>query len=67
MLVVDRAIGNTWLVTSGLDSGDRVIVEGMQKVRPGAEVRVVSLETVEGGTRNSGPTERADTPSTTRN
>jgi membrane fusion protein, multidrug efflux system len=67
MLVVDRAIGNTWLVTSGLDSGDRVIVEGMQKVRPGAEVRVVPLETVEGGTRNSGSSERVDTPSTTRN
>jgi len=67
MLVVDRAIGNRWLVTSGLDSGDRVIVEGMQKVRPGAEVRAVSLETVEGGTRNSDSTERVDTPSTTRN
>jgi membrane fusion protein (multidrug efflux system) len=67
MLVVDRAIGNTWLVTSGLDSGDRVIVEGMQKVRPGAAVRVVSLDSVEGGGRKSGSDERAGTPSITRN
>ena len=29
-------IGDKWLVTSGLADGDRVIVEGLQKVRPGA-------------------------------
>ncbi|WP_242338283.1 MULTISPECIES: efflux RND transporter periplasmic adaptor subunit [Anaeromyxobacter] len=37
-LVTDRTIGDTWLVTDGLKAGDRVIVEGLQKVRPGAEV-----------------------------
>jgi membrane fusion protein, multidrug efflux system len=41
MLVLDRAIGNKWLVSSGLNPGDRVIVEGVQKVRPGASVKVV--------------------------
>ena len=30
-----RAIGDQWLVTAGLTAGDRVIVEGVQKVRPG--------------------------------
>ena len=40
-LTIDRALGNQWLVTSGLAPGDRVIVEGRQRVRPGAEVRVV--------------------------
>jgi membrane fusion protein (multidrug efflux system) len=40
-LATDRAIGNQWLVTSGLRQGDRVIVEGMQKVRPGAAVKTV--------------------------
>ncbi|MEN6424713.1 MAG: efflux RND transporter periplasmic adaptor subunit [Phycisphaerales bacterium] len=40
MLVLDRAIGNQWLVSSGLAPGDRVIVEGVQKVRPGAAVKV---------------------------
>ncbi len=44
MLTVDRAIGDKWLVSSGLSVGDRVIAEGMQKVRPGATVKVVSLE-----------------------
>ena len=34
---LDRAIGNRWLVTDGLKAGDRVIVEGLQKVRAGAK------------------------------
>lgn len=41
-LVLDRAIGDRWLVTSGLGAGDRVIVEGLQKVRPGINVRVAA-------------------------
>ncbi|NQU44744.1 efflux RND transporter periplasmic adaptor subunit [bacterium] len=41
-LSLDRAIGNQWLVTSGLAPGDRVIVEGSQRVRPGSSVRVLS-------------------------
>jgi membrane fusion protein (multidrug efflux system) len=43
MLTLDRAIGNQWLVSSGLAPGDRVLVEGMQKVRPGTPVKVVPL------------------------
>jgi len=35
---VSRTVGASWLITSGLAAGDRVIVEGLQKVRPGAEV-----------------------------
>ncbi len=38
-LGLDRAIGSQWLVSAGLTPGDRVIVEGMQKVRPGAAVK----------------------------
>jgi membrane fusion protein (multidrug efflux system) len=45
MLTLDRAIGDKWLVTGGLTSGDRVIVEGMQKARPGASVKVVPFDT----------------------
>jgi membrane fusion protein (multidrug efflux system) len=41
MLVLDRAIGDKWLVSSGLASGDRVIAEGIQRARPGASVKVV--------------------------
>jgi len=36
---VSRAIGDKWLVESGLAAGDRVIVEGLQKIRPGAPVQ----------------------------
>jgi membrane fusion protein (multidrug efflux system) len=39
VLTVVRAIGDKWLVTAGLAPGDRVIVEGVQKVRPGASVK----------------------------
>ncbi len=44
-LVTERAMGNEWLVSSGISSGEQVIVEGMQKVRPGATVKVVPFET----------------------
>ena len=40
-LTADRAIGDKWLITSGLVNGDRVIVEGVQKVRPGMAVKAV--------------------------
>jgi membrane fusion protein (multidrug efflux system) len=36
---VDRAVGSEWLVSAGLAAGDRVIVEGLQKARPGATVK----------------------------
>lgn len=35
-----QAIGDKWLVTGGLKDGDRVIITGLQKVRPGAQVKV---------------------------
>jgi membrane fusion protein, multidrug efflux system len=41
MLTIDRAIGNTWLVVAGLAAGERVIVEGVQKVRPGLTVKTI--------------------------
>jgi len=44
MLNLDRAIGDKWLVSSGLNSGDRVIVEGLQRVRLGVLVRVVPFD-----------------------
>jgi membrane fusion protein, multidrug efflux system len=43
MLKLSRAIGENWLVTSGLSTGDRVIVEGSLNVRPGSTVKAVSL------------------------
>lgn len=41
VLKVDHTIGDKWLVTDGLKAGDQVIVEGLQKVRPGASVHAV--------------------------
>jgi membrane fusion protein, multidrug efflux system len=41
MLTIDRAIGDKWLVNSGLVPGDRVIIEGLGKVRPGMSVKVL--------------------------
>ena len=41
VLKIDRSIDDKWLVSEGLKAGDRVILEGLQKVRPGAPVKVV--------------------------
>ncbi|MBM4328941.1 MAG: efflux RND transporter periplasmic adaptor subunit [Deltaproteobacteria bacterium] len=43
-LTLDRAIGDKWLVSSGLGLGDRVVVEGIQKVRPGVSVKVIDVD-----------------------
>ena len=40
-LEVDRAIGDRWLVTKGLAAGDQVIVDNLQRIRPGDPVKVV--------------------------
>lgn len=44
MLTLDRTVGNQWLVTAGLTNGDRVIVEGLMKARPGSPVTAVPFE-----------------------
>ncbi len=41
MITIDRAFGDKWLVSSGLAPGDQVIVEGIQKVRPGGSAKIV--------------------------
>jgi membrane fusion protein (multidrug efflux system) len=51
MLTLDRAIGDKWLVSSGLATGDRVIVEGMLNVRPGAAVKAVPLDSRKAGAK----------------
>jgi membrane fusion protein (multidrug efflux system) len=51
MLTLDRAIGDQWLVSSGLAPGERVIIEGIQKVKPGAPVKAVPFES--NGGKNS--------------
>ncbi|MCZ3382936.1 multidrug efflux RND transporter periplasmic adaptor subunit AcrA [Kosakonia sp. SOY2] len=38
-ITATQAIGDKWLVTDGLKTGDRVIITGLQKVKPGAQVK----------------------------
>lgn len=38
VLKIDRSVGASWLVTAGLSEGDQLIVEGLQKIRPGVPV-----------------------------
>ena len=52
---VIRTVGDSWLVNEGLKTGDRVIVEGLQKARPGTAVKAVPF-----GARQEAP--RAGTP-----
>ena len=40
----ERPVGNVWLVSDGLAPGERVVVEGLQKVKPGAEVKPVPAQ-----------------------
>ncbi|MFA5516489.1 MAG: efflux RND transporter periplasmic adaptor subunit [Desulfuromonadales bacterium] len=41
LITVDRTVGDQWLVSTGLQAGDRVILEGIQKTRPGTVVTTV--------------------------
>jgi membrane fusion protein (multidrug efflux system) len=42
-VVTERTVGNSWLVSSGLQSGDRVIVEGLARIKPGQAVHAVPV------------------------
>ncbi len=44
----ERAMGDMWLVSSGLSVGDKVIVEGSSKVREGSSVKAVDVTTTFG-------------------
>src|SRR6186713_843981 len=41
VVTADRTIGDEWLITAGLSPGDRVIVDGLQKAKPGSPVKAV--------------------------
>jgi membrane fusion protein (multidrug efflux system) len=48
ILSTDRALGDKWLISSGLAQGDRLIVEGLQRVRPGMVVKAMPFATIPG-------------------
>ena len=58
----ERTVGNRWLISDGLQAGDRLIVEGLQKIRPGAPVKPVELkqDTSDSGTITVTPEGSAD-------
>jgi membrane fusion protein, multidrug efflux system len=41
LIKVVRTVGDNWLVSDGLKAGDRVILEGLQRARPGTPVKAV--------------------------
>ncbi|EEZ6086507.1 TPA: efflux RND transporter periplasmic adaptor subunit [Escherichia coli] len=41
-VVASQAIGDKWLISEGLKSGDQVIVSGLQKARPGEQVKATT-------------------------
>ena len=63
MLEVDRTIGDQWLVTGGIEVGAKVIVEGLQKVRPGAKAAPVPFAPPQpGGDPKAAPPPNAPAP-----
>jgi membrane fusion protein (multidrug efflux system) len=54
-LTLDRAIADRWLVTAGLADGDQVIVEGLQRIRPGVPVKAVSFVPAPAGAGGAAP------------
>lgn len=51
VIKTDRTVGDSWLVNEGVKPGDRIILEGIQKARPGTPVKTVPFgsKPAEGG------------------
>lgn len=43
-VTVGQAYGNKWLVTAGVNNGERVVVEGFQKIKQGAVVKATEVD-----------------------
>jgi membrane fusion protein, multidrug efflux system len=61
-LTTTRAIGNQWLVSSGVSAGDRVVMEGVQKIAPGATVNPTEWTPPAAGADTSAPASTASSP-----
>jgi membrane fusion protein, multidrug efflux system len=40
VIATERTVGDQWIVTDGVDNGDRIVLEGVSKVMPGVKVKV---------------------------
>lgn len=47
VVTTDRTVGTRWLVSDGLKPGDRVITDGLQRVKPGAKVKAVPATNID--------------------
>jgi membrane fusion protein (multidrug efflux system) len=62
-IVAGYRLGNDWVVDSGLAAGDRVVVEGIGRLRPGAPVKPILIPAGVGGAPASAqPAPAASTP-----
>ncbi len=53
-VVIDRCMADKWFISSGLQPGDRIVVEGLQRARPGMPVRVAQ-QAASAGSKSDAP------------
>jgi membrane fusion protein (multidrug efflux system) len=53
--VANYRIANDWVVDSGLHAGDRVVIEGIGKLRAGIPVKPVAVASVNEANKNAPP------------
>ncbi len=61
-LELERTVGDKWLVTKGLSPDERLIVEGLERIRPGVQVRAVPFASSGGGQPATGEGKPASHP-----
>jgi membrane fusion protein (multidrug efflux system) len=59
---VSRTIGDKWLIEGGLAAGDKVIVEGLQKAKPGMMVTALEVSPAQSQTSEAAPVSAASEP-----
>ncbi|MEX2629738.1 MAG: efflux RND transporter periplasmic adaptor subunit [Tistlia sp.] len=58
-VTVRRAVGGAWLIGEGLAAGERLVVDGLQRVQPDSKVTPVAVEPASAG---AGPAQAAGEP-----
>lgn len=59
-VVLDRAIGDKWLVSSGLAEGERIIIDGLQRLRHGVPVTAAGAQDGSGAAKTDPATAKAN-------
>src|SRR5215475_8521285 len=65
MVKASDRVGNSWVIDSGVKAGEKVIVEGLQKVQPGVKVVAQLVKTEQEGAANQ-PTLTPETKTKTK-